>query len=347
MPHCGRLRSYTLAGALGWVLLSVPLDAQTVARVREAENVRTEPNGEVVARLEPGATFAVVGRQDRWLQVDMEGWVWSRSLQATDQGGFDVTVSEPQGENLRAAPSGVILGRLGRATLLQEVERIPGWIKVRRRVWIWAASVVETSHSPSAAAAGDPSEIATSPSLVADARHPGGFVQAAAGGAALLTAAGGDTLARAFPGAEMQVLSREGSWARVRLEGWAWMPEAAPVESAADPQGAAIAPSDLSANPTGYLGRAVSWQLQFISLEHAEKVRTDFFEGEPFLLTRFGGADGPFVYVAVAADRVKEFEGLVPLERLSVTGRVRTGASSLTGTPIIDLVSLERVRDGL
>jgi hypothetical protein len=88
----------------------------------------------------------------------------------------------------------------------------------------------------------------------------------------------------------------------------------------------------------------VSWELQFISLEHAEKVRTDFFEGEPFLLTRYGGADGPFVYVAIPADRAGEMEGLVPLERLRVTGRVRTGASSLTGTPIIDLVALERVR---
>ncbi|HKJ03570.1 MAG TPA: hypothetical protein VJ997_13975, partial [Longimicrobiales bacterium] len=77
----------------------------------------------------------------------------------------------------------------------------------------------------------------------------------------------------------------------------------------------------------------------------AEKVRTDFFEGEPFLLTRFGGGEGPFVYVALPPDRVQESEGLVPLERVSVTGRIRTGASSLTGTPIIDLVALERLRD--
>jgi hypothetical protein len=88
----------------------------------------------------------------------------------------------------------------------------------------------------------------------------------------------------------------------------------------------------------------VSWELQFISLERAEKVRTDFFEGEPFLLTRHGGPDGPFVYVAIPADRAGEMQGLVPLERLRVTGRVRTGASALTGTPIIDLVALERVR---
>ena len=88
----------------------------------------------------------------------------------------------------------------------------------------------------------------------------------------------------------------------------------------------------------------VSWEVQFISLERAESVRTDFFEGEPFLLARFGGAEGVFVYIAVAPDRVQEVQGLVPLERIAVTARVRTGSSSLTATPIVDLIDLERVR---
>ena len=128
----------------------------------------------------------------------------------------------------------------------------------------------------------------------------------------------------------------------VRLEGWTWLPlrdtAQAPPDSAQ-----VLTPADLKARPREYRGRMVSWQLQFISLERAEKVRTDFFEGEPFLLARFGGPDGPFVYVAVPTARLEEMGGLVPLERIQVTGRVRTGASSLTGTPIIDLVSLERV----
>ena len=106
-----------------------------------------------------------------------------------------------------------------------------------------------------------------------------------------------------------------------------------------------LTPDDLAAAPTAHRGRVVAWTLQFISLEEAERVRTDFFEGEPFLLCRFGGADGPFVYVAVPPERQAEVEGLVPLEVLTVTGRVRTGASALTGTPILDLLALERGRD--
>jgi hypothetical protein len=307
-----------------------------VARVREPENIRREPNGEVLARVEPGAALPVVGRQDRWLQVDMEGWVWSRSLQVTEREGFDLTVTEAQGENLRDAPSGKILGRLGRGTLLDELERSPGWIRVRRRAWIWSASVVETPASQAAVGDSRPSQAAS---------RPGGFIAAGAGGSALLSAPGGDTLARTAAGTEMEILGREGGWARVRLEGWAWMPPAEAAPGVEEPEGAALTPADLVADPTAYRGRVVSWQLQFISLEHAEKVRTDFFEGEPFLLTRFGSGDGPFVYVALPPDRVRESEGLVPLEHLSVTGRVRTGASSLTGTPIIDLVALERVRE--
>jgi hypothetical protein len=82
-----------------------------------------------------------------------------------------------------------------------------------------------------------------------------------------------------------------------------------------------------------HVGRVVSWALQFISLERAEEIRTDFRQGEPFLLTRFGGPEGPFVYVAVPPERLTEVQGLVPLERITVTARVRTGASSLHRGP--------------
>jgi hypothetical protein len=115
-------------------------------------------------------------------------------------------------------------------------------------------------------------------------------------------------------------------------------------EAAAAPTGvpSALTPADLTADPSAHVGRVVSWGLQFISLEEAEEIRTDFRRGEPFLLARFGGPEGPFVYVAVPPEREADVEGLVPLERISVTARVRTGASALTGTPIVDLLSLER-----
>jgi hypothetical protein len=96
-------------------------------------------------------------------------------------------------------------------------------------------------------------------------------------------------------------------------------------------------------DPLAWRGRVVTWTLQFISLERAEAVRTDFYEGEPFLLARtLDDAVAPFVYVALPPDRVAEGEGLTPLERITVVGRVRVGASALTGSPIVDLMELRR-----
>lgn len=139
----------------------------------------------------------------------------------------------------------------------------------------------------------------------------------------------------------MQVVAREGNWVRVQLEGWVWSPEGA--DSAATPQPATGATVEaVVADPARYRGRVVSWTLQFIALERAERVRTDFFEGEPYLLARAGGADGIFVYVAVPPERLGDVQGLTPLERVRVVGRVRTGAAGLTGSPILDLVEIRR-----
>ena len=242
-------------------------------------------------------------------------------------------VSVPEGENLRAAPSGTILGRLEEGVLLDESERDPAWARVSRTGWIWSASLSAGASSTAGEASPTAGPIVTEGPA---ARAPGGYVRA--GGGAILTAPDGDTLAVATPAGDVEVVGREGNWARVRLEGWMWMPPTQDPggETEVEAAAGALEPADLALTPEAHAGRVVSWRVQFISLERAEAVRTDFFEGEPFLLTRFGGGDGPFVYIAVP------IEGLVPLERVSITGRVRTGASALTGTPIVDLIAIER-----
>jgi len=329
MASAKRTRGIVLLAILSWFGVPAPASAQTTARVRTDENVRKDPNGALLARMEPGVVVSVAGHRESWTQIDVEGWVWSRSLQSTDRDGFDLVVSADGGENLRDGPSGTIIGHLEQGLLLQEVGRETGWIRVRRRAWMWSASLAESRPS-------------APPAPGAPASRPAGFAVAGPDGAAILSAPGGDTVGRTAPRAEVEIVAREGSWARVRLEGWTWLP---PDSTPASTAPGTLTPAEARRDPTGSSGRLVVWQLQFISLERAEKVRTDFFEGEPFLLTRYGGSDGPFVYVAVPADRAQEFQGLVPLELLTVTGRVRTGSSSLTGTPIIDLVSVKRVRE--
>jgi hypothetical protein len=311
--------------------------------VRAEENFRREPNGVVLGQLDPGTSLRVLGTEGNWTQVELEGWVWLQSLQVSEDPAFDLIVTEAGGENLRSGPSGTILGRLEEGALLEELGGNDAWARVSRVGYIWSASVgVADAASAEAVEPSTSTAPATQPTGPA-ARVPGGFQRG--GGGPILAAPDGDTLAVAEASSDVEVLRREGNWARVRLEGWMWMPATTEVSAEAPAEEpSALEPDQLRAEPEAYAGRVVSWSVQFISLERAESVRTDFFEGEPFLLARFGGADGPFVYVAVPSDRISDVEGLVPLERIDVTGRVRTGASALTGAPIVDLISLARAR---
>lgn len=321
------LRHVARGTLLVLLALPAPLLAQ-VGTVRTRENLRAEPNGQVIAVLEPGLVLEVMGRREGWLDTQLDGWVWIPSLQEVARADYDVVVSVADGENLRASPSGEIVGRLRRGTLLQARERVPGWIRVSRRGWIWAPSVELETAARAGIAARDPERAVSS------------FRSVAAAGASILAGPDGDTLARARPGVDLQVLGREGNWARVRVEGWTWLPAGA---AAGDTGVVEVTPEQLSAEPERYGGRVVSWELQFLSLERAERIRTDFFEGEPFLLTRDGS--GRYVYVALQPERMAEARTLTPLERIAVVGRVRVPASAFTGSPILDLMELVRIAD--
>ena len=134
--------------ALSVMLATSPAVGQ-VAVVQETENFLVAPNGTILGTLEAGATLSVVGQGEAWVEVALEGWVWMRSLQTTAHTDFDLTVSNPQGENLRAEPQGTILARLNRATLVEQLGEQPGWARVRRRGWVWRASVrIEEGGAP-------------------------------------------------------------------------------------------------------------------------------------------------------------------------------------------------------
>ncbi len=293
--------------------------------VGATENIRATPNGVLLGRLEAGFELASTEARGDWIQFTLEGWVWDRSLQTVNRQGFSLVVSAPDGENLRTAPSGDIVGSLEEGTLLEEVDRTTGWIFVRRVVWIWASSV----------------ELADSP--VEPSANAGTAVWRSTGpsGATILTAPDGDTLAHAFPGSEVRMLAREGNWARVQVEGWTWLPEA-DEGFGEDAVETGLTPETVVTVDGEYSGRVVQWELQFISIESAESVRTDFYEGEPFLLMRSVDGQEIFVYVAIPPERKAELSGLSPLETIRVTGRIRTGAASLTGSPILDLLELIR-----
>lgn len=335
-------RALLLIGGL-LVASAMPVWGQSVATVRIEENFRREPADVILARLSPGTMLEVLARDGNWTRVEVEGWVWLASLEASADDAFDLAVSAVDGENLRSGPAGRVLGRLEEGTLLRELERDASWAHVSRTGWMWTASLEVEEAGNGSSEDGDPTGRRV-PGAAAS-RAPAGFFNVGSTPAPILSAPDGHTLAIMSPQSDVEVVGREGNWVRVRVEGWMWLPAAQEGVASTDESPLALEPADLAADPSAYAGRVVSWSLQFISLERAEAVRTDFFEGEPFLLARFGGADGTFVYVAVPNDRLADVEGLVPLELVSVVGRIRTGASALTGTPIVDLITIERSRD--
>ena len=301
------------------------------------ENFRAQQNGTLLGQLRAGMSLEVLEATDDWLQFDLDGWIWIQSVQAVNRGSFDLVVSVEGGENIRGAPGGEILGHLEQGTLLETVERVSGWARVRRRAWVWRRSVALFGADPSGG-----SEERSSFTVSSSGVDGGEWALGGSSDAPILSTPDGDTLAISAASTNLRVLAREGNWARVRLEGWIWLPE--------DGDGGLgtslrtdVTLASVVAAPDDYRGEVLQWDLQFISLERAEEIRTDFYATEPFLLTRMGDGDQAFVYVAIPPERLAEAERLNPLERIRVLGRVRTGSARLTGSPILELLSFERI----
>lgn len=345
--------------------------------VVRAENLRTAPNGERIGRLEAGTRLRAVSTRGDWREVEVEGWIWTRSLQIVDRNGYDLVVSVEGGENLRASPGGDVRGSFVEGALLRERERVPGWIRVTRQAWIWGASVRTLVSDPdrdpdsgagTAAASGDGGDGGEPGAGIApgDGSEPGpgreldSTVEAATLSTATpvvppavgeqgivrvpteLRATPASTAdARLEPGAEATLLEVEGAWARVRLEGWVPLESLAGRSGPGEPAPALpVTPGRVAADPGRWQGQLVVWTLEFVSLEEADERRPDFAPGAPWLLMRWAGPEAPsFVYVAVSEAQAAELGGLAPLSRVTVRGRIRRGAARWTGRPVLELES--------
>ena len=328
------------------------LAAQTVEVAVEQENLRQEPMGKRLATVNRGTRLRVVGRDGRWRQVVLEGWIWTPSVASTDRGGHDLVVSADGGENLRSEPSAraTVRARLLEGFLLTRLEESGDWTRVRRTAWMWAPSL----RAVDGGGAAEPEE---GPAADRDRDEGGGAEGRAAtpsdgggeagddhrvvegGPARIHVSPDGDTIAVAGPGTDLAVLGRQGEWIRVRLDGWVRASDLVPPDSASAAR--ELTPEQLRAHPDRYRGRRVRWTVQFVSLERAEAARTDFYEGEPFLLARPAVGEGTgFVYLAVPPEMLPRAERLRPLQEIHVLGRVRTGRSALMGAPVLDLLEL-------
>jgi hypothetical protein len=313
--------------------------AQTGQVAVDRENLRAAPGGSILADLPRGTRLVLGAERDGWRQATLEGWIWSASVRPEQRDGHDLVVA-PGGENLRADPGGQIIARLRGGMLLDRVSGSGNWVRVRRSAWIWAGSIRADETRPGT---GTP-VAARSPQTPAAARPAAGapgpqFGVAGARGLPILLRPEGDTVARVSRGGSVEVLGREGEWVRVRVEGWA-PASALMAREGAVGQTREAARAALQEDPEALRGQLVEWTIQFIALQKAERFRTDFAEGETFILARGPGDDPGFVYLAVPEDQMSVAQGLTALERVRVLARVRNPRSPLTDAPILDLVAI-------
>jgi hypothetical protein len=320
-PACRALAGALLTSAL----LAAPLAAQTNYRVTTDENFRQEPSaqGRLLGRVSAGTELAGGEERDGFVQVTLEGWIWERSVRPSTTAGYDLTVSSAGGENLRADPNGDVVARLLEGTLLTEVQRTTGWVRVRRVAWMWARSLAEQGGA--AGDAGPPPA-------------PSGTVSldrmTLTAGARILATPDGDTLGEMRAAAPARVLTRADGWARVQVDGWV-----RESDLAAGTGGALVGVSAAEVRSGGraFEGKALEWTVQYIALQTADELRRDMPAGQRYMLARGPLPEVGFVYLLLSTEQVRAIEALPPLSYLTVVGRVRTARSQYLGNPILTL----------
>jgi hypothetical protein len=112
------------------------------------ENLRAEPNGEVVARLLQGTLLTELDRSGGWVHVRRAGWMWARSLAAEDRppesragpaapaGASLDWVRVAAGAPLLRAPDGDTLSAVRGGATARVVARADGWARVQLDGWV-------------------------------------------------------------------------------------------------------------------------------------------------------------------------------------------------------------------
>ena len=76
-------------------------------------------------------------------------------------------------------------------------------------------------------------------------------------------------------GSTVEILARDRGWVRVRLEGWVKESDLIVADSSLRPLSAA----DVRSDPAGAQGKLVRWQVQTVSLQNADALRTGLSVG--------------------------------------------------------------------
>lgn len=322
-------------------------NAQDRYRVTRQENFRREPGptAGLLASVNQGTELVGGATRSGWVEVTLEGWIWSRSLRELTDPEYDHAVNARSGENLRASPDGEILARLINGFWLKELEDRGDWIRVTRTGWMWGRSL-EPAQSAAAQvtpgeAPGVPPEVPTAtpvPRPRDNGRGDATLDRAVTERPSALRALpGGDTTATLRTDAPLQILDRAGEWVRVRTEGWVHESDLRPVSGDVL---VGVSGAEVRARPGDFEGRTLQWTVQLLALLTSDGLRPELPEGQQYMLARGPVPEVGSVYVLLSEDQAREIERFSPLAQLVVLVRVRVGRDQYLGNPVVDLVQM-------
>jgi hypothetical protein len=336
------------------------LAAQQSVRLAGASAFVREPGGIRLAELPAGTTIRPGRTRGDWVEVRLEGWIWTASTARTTRDGFDLVVSATGGENLRASPDGPLIARAEEGALFDRVGTLGGWTQVRRGGWVARAALPRPRPAAAGLGAGTgggtgtraaaPAPPPARDTAVADSQatrdttppvSPAPAVAARAERRATLRTgtmlhrnADGEGIAEIRGAAEVVVGASDRDWVPVRLEGWVRSSDLA----GSPPPPPAITAAQVRDQPERFVGDTVAWRLQFLAHQRADELRPEMPPGQPYLLTRGPLPETGFVYVMVSRAQASGFAGLEPLDLLEATVVIRAGRTRYLATPVVELV---------
>ena len=335
------------------LLVAGPAWAQEERQLEAPTDLHRDPDGAPLVSLPAGAPVEPGKADGGWRKVTVEGWIYQPSTSPTKRDGFDLVVTSDEGENLRRAPNGPIVGRAREGTLLERVGERGKWFQVRRDGWVPREAVPPTRK------AADTTRQQGRPAQ-ADRRQGGRVDSASAPARAtavapslsppVATTEGVETLREtglsrapdsgamtSLPaGTSARVVGRSGEWVRVQVEGWVREADVKPAQAGVL---AGISAAEVRATPGRFLGRTLDWRVQIIAVQLADELRPEMPPGQPYLLTRGPLPEPGFVYVMIPPDRVAEFRALPALHEMTLRVTLKAARTRYLATPVAELVA--------
>jgi hypothetical protein len=332
-PGLGRLPACVAAAVL---LLSRLLAAQDHSEISTDTRLHKEPEGVPLVSLPAGSEVEARGARGDWHEVVVEGWIFTSSTAPTQRDGFDLVVSAADGENIRAAPNGEIVGRVRNGTLLRKLETQGGWTRVSRAGWVPKEALASPTVADTPAVPPPPAQPQTG--SVAPVPPPTPEVERAAVTRAtgVFAAPQGGQYGTLQPGAPARVLGRSGEWARVQFEGWV---RESDLEAGSGGALSGVTAAEVRSDPARYVGKMVEWRLQLIAVQTADELRTEMPRGQRYLLTRGPLPEPGFVYVTVSETQAAGFRALAPLQELTLRVVIKAPRTKYLTTPVVEYVS--------